>query len=453
LQIKELLKTKKMRYGINATALTVMFIVVIILVNMLAGVASEKFPSINIDLSENGQFEISKATKEAIKDISKDIKMTVILYEQTSDIFIDELLGRYKEINGKITSSYIDPAKNPTAIQKYEGINPRGTLIVESGERYEAIDFDDLYGEIGRMEDAESLVTNAIVSVTSDEEKNILFTTGHGEKDFDTLLKTVEKKFFNKNVIDIRQSKIENCDILAICAPSSDFTQQEIAAVEAFVRDGGNLQIYLDPESAYLPNLAEYIKEWGIEVKNETVCEKNSNYIYAAQSGYIPVYSENDYTKSLTAPLLYKQSFRLNVLYSETKGVTNYPVLTTTDKATTLVNSADSGAAGKYNIAIMSERVLDNSENTIVKMFLSGSTLLFNESYSNQFVGNADMALAVVQGMLSAEDYVEIETKKSEAMALQMTVTQVIFVLVVLVLIAVGILVLGIVIWSKRRFL
>ena len=67
MKIKELFKTKNMRYGINATALTVMFIVVVVLVNMLAGALSDKFPSINIDLSENGQFEISKATKEAIK--------------------------------------------------------------------------------------------------------------------------------------------------------------------------------------------------------------------------------------------------------------------------------------------------------------------------------------------------------------------------------------------------
>ena len=453
MKIKELFKTKKMRYGINATALTVMFIVVVVLVNMLAGALSDKFPSINIDLSENGQFEISKATKEALKDISKDIDLTVVLYNQPSDIFVDELLARYKEVNQNISTSYVDPAKNPTAIQKYKNINPAGSLVVESGDRYEIISFDDLYGQIGSMEDAESLVTNAIVAVTSDDEKTILFTTGHNEKNFDTLVKTAENKFFNTGEIDIRKDKIENCDILAICAPSGDFTQQEIAAIEAFVRGGGSLQIYLDAQAPYLANLNEYIKEWGIEVKNETVLEKDNGHIYASQNGFVPVVPENDYAKKIGTTLLYENALRLEILYSDTKGITSYPVLTTTDKATTVVNANDTNTSGVYNIATITERVLDTEDNKVVKLFLSGSTLLFEESYSNQFVGNANMALNILQGMIPSEEYVEIETKKSEAQALQMTVTQMIYVLVVLLLIAIGILITGIIIWSKRRFL
>ncbi len=444
-------KTKKMRYGINATVLTVMFIIAIILVNMLAGVITEKFPSVNIDLSENGQFAISKATKDAIKDIDKDILMTVVVYDQEEDIFVDELISRYKEINSKISSLYVDLAKNPTVMQKYEGLNPTGSLVVEANDRYEVIDFDTLYGQVGRMEDAESYVTNAIISVTSDDEKKILFTQGHGEKEFDTLKKTFEKKFFETGYIDLTKDEISGCDVLAICAPSADFTQQEINIIENYVLKGGSIQVYFDPGAAYLPNIAEYVKEWGIEIKNEVVSEKDSSHIYSGNNGFLPVVSENDYTKNVNPRMLYKQSFRMDILFSENKGVTNYPLLTTTDKATTVANSVDTGVNGQYNIVVMCERVLD--DNSIVKMLMSGSTLNFEQNYENQYVGNADMAMAVTEGMLNAEDYVKTETKKSSSIALQMTLTQVVFILVVLVLIAIGILVFGIVVWGKRRYL
>ena len=135
---------------------------------------------------------------------------------------------------------------------------------MESKDKYKAIDFGELYGNMGRMENAESLITNAIVFVTSEKERNILTTTGHGEKDLLTVNEIAMRKYFNVSSIDLRQSKIENCDILVIGAPRNDFTQQELAAIEEYMANGGNIQLYIDPTSGYLTNLFEYIKEWGV---------------------------------------------------------------------------------------------------------------------------------------------------------------------------------------------
>ena len=178
-------KSIKFRYGINAAFLTVMFIAAIILVNLVTGVVSDKFPSINIDLSENKQFALSDETKNAVSEIDKEIKITVVLYSDETDPYYDELIARYKECSPLISSAYVNPQKNPSQVNKYsDDINPNGTFIIECGERYEILDCILIDGANGRMADAESLMTNAIMSVISDEKKYVSFTNGHGESDF-----------------------------------------------------------------------------------------------------------------------------------------------------------------------------------------------------------------------------------------------------------------------------
>lgn len=452
--IKEEVKVNKKRhFGLNATLITILFIVAVILVNMIAGMITEKFPSVNIDLSENGQFKISKATKEVVKNIKEEVKLITVIYGEEPDSYLKELLDRYEEIGGNIKFSHIDSAKNPTAVQKYGNINAYDSLIVESKDKYKAIDFGELYGNMGRMENAESLITNAIVFVTSEKERNILTTTGHGEKDLLTVNEIAMRKYFNVSSIDLRQNKIENCDILVIGAPRNDFTQQELAAIEEYMANGGNIQLYIDPTSGYLTNLFEYIKEWGVEVKNETVKENDSNYIYAAGNGFLPVLEENDITKEMNKNILYNQAYRLDILFNKINNITITPVLKTTENATTLIGDSDSGEKSAYNIALMSVRDLENKESEISKMFISGTTLFMDKKYTDQYVGNESVANSIMQNMLSFEDYVEIETKKTEAEALNMTLTQVIFVLVVILMLAIGIIVYGIVVWSKRRYL
>lgn len=442
-------KSTKFRYGFNATLITVLFIVAVLLINMLAGVITDKFPDINIDLTKNKQFAITQQTKDALKDVNMPVTMKLMLYEETSDPVIEELLGRYKQIKSDIYIEKIDLAKNPTAAQKYGNIDPYGTLVIENGDKFEVISFDSLYGSSQDLADAESLITNGIISATVGEKKTVLFSEGHGEYPAYGIAAIAQKNYYNYDVIDLKKAELkpQECDLLVIFAPTEDFTQQEIAAVESYVLGGGQLQIYLNPLTSYLTNLCEYVKEWGIEVKNETVAEKNNNNI-AQQGLYIPVVSDNDYTKNIDSDLYYQNSFRLDILYSETKGITAIPVLTTTTNASTVTSSGDTNRVGQYNISVVSERVLD--DNSIVKMYVSGSTLIHERE---DYLFNDDICSSVISGMLASESYVEIPSKSTETQAFRLTTTNFIFIIIIIVLITLAVLAYGIVVWSKRRFL
>ena len=188
-------KSIKFRYGMNATVITVLFVVLIIMVNLLTSALSDRFPGINPDLSENRQFSLSAETKKAISALDKEVNITIVATNNDSDMYYDEFIGRYKELSGNIKSKYVNPEKNPGEIKKYsDDIDPNGSFIIECGERHEVIDAATIDGQMGRMEEAESLLTNAIISLTNDKKCSVKFTVGHDEGEFPGLRKIFENK-------------------------------------------------------------------------------------------------------------------------------------------------------------------------------------------------------------------------------------------------------------------
>ena len=445
--MKNLFNSKKMRCGFNATLITVLFVIVVLLVNVLVGTITEKFPDLNIDLTKNKQFEITDISKETLNNVKEPVNMKLLLANATGDPIVEELLIRYKQIKNNIDITKIDIEKNPAVVQKYANIDTAGTLIIENKDKYEAISLSSLYGSYGDLANAESLITNGIISVTTGEKKTILFSEGHGEYPAYGIAAVAQKNYYNYDVLDITKNKIENCDMLVIFCPTVDFTSAEIAMIESYVLAGGNLQIYLSPTIEYLPNLCEYIIEWGIDVRNEIIAENNKDNV-TQQNYFIPVVNNSDYAKNITKTQYYQYSFKLDNLYSDTKGITLHPVLSTTNKATTLSSDGDTKNIGTHIISMVSERVLEN--NTIVKMYVSGSSLMHEEE---GYMYNEDICQSVMTGILPKESYADVPSKTSENASLQLTTTDFIFIIVLMVIIAIATLVYGIIVWSKRRSL
>ena len=276
--MKKFMKSKKIRYGTNATILTALFIVIVIVLNIAVGMLVDRFPSLKIDLSSNNMFSISQETREAVSKLDQDVKIFLVQSSDSENPLYNEILNRYKELSPHIDYSYVNATKDPSFLQKYSGqLNPIGSFVIESGERFEIVASSEVDGKTGRFETAENTLTNAILSVTSDEKQTIYFTTGHEEPEYKTLQSIADKKFFETKTIDLRQEVPQETSMLIIGGPKTDFTMAEIDMVDSFVKKGGSLQIYLDPSAPYLTNLCEYIKEWGVEVKNETVNEEDSS--------------------------------------------------------------------------------------------------------------------------------------------------------------------------------
>ncbi len=443
--------SKTMKYGTNATILTALFIVIVIVLNVAVGMLTERFPSIKIDLSANNMFGISDQTRDAMASLSQEVQ---IILPRTSDgesAMYNEILDRYRELSPHISYSYVNVTKDPTFLQKYSGgTNPIGAFIVESGPRYEIVSASDVQGKTGRFETAENALTNAILSVTAAEKKVIYFTAGHDEPEYKTLTAIAEQKYFDVKQVNLKQEAPDSGSMLVICSPQNDFTMGEIDAVDTFVKKGGNLQIYLDPSAPYLPNFCEYIKEWGIEVKNEVVNESDTSFTVPQYGGFIPTVAKTSYQSSITSLILCSPALRLDILYSNERGVTSEAVLTTSSKGTaTPAGSSQASEPDVFNLAVQTTRVLDDMSE--VTMFISGSPLNLTQEYQQQYAGNAQLSTTLFSKMLKSEHMVEIPDKTVEVQAVSMSFAGVVAIAVVVVIIALGVLIFGIVIFLRRR--
>ena len=452
---KNIFKSTKFRFGIHSAVLSVLFVVVIIMLNVITALVSDRFPSINVDLNENKMFTISSQTKGVLNNLNKDVKVMVVSSDNTPRNEYKEFLSRYEEISDKISVEYVNMKKNPGAVNAYsDDIDPRGTFLVICGDRHEAIDAAFIDGSYGRLTDAESYLTNAIVSVSSEDKKYVWFTTGHGEGDFSGLKQIFEYKYFDVADVDLKLVSEQPCDMIVIAAPSQDFAQQELAKLDELSKNGVSLFVLLNNEAQYLPNLSEYISEWGIQVVDEIVYETNEGALLAVYSSLVPVINDTKYSKHINSsyPFLCEFPYRLDVQYSGTKSTEITEILTSTESAVTLKDNQPK-TSGKFVLVAVSERIWE--DNTRGHMFISGSPLWLSYPYKNisGLPANKQLANTVISEFSGSEEFVEIAAKNTTLKPFIITQSQFVYIAVIISLLAASLIIFGFIVWRIRRFL
>lgn len=81
--LSNILKNRRLRMGSFATALTVVFIAVLIILNMIVSAISERFP-VQLDLTTGKIYELSDETIEYLRTVEKDVNIYVLATEDSS---------------------------------------------------------------------------------------------------------------------------------------------------------------------------------------------------------------------------------------------------------------------------------------------------------------------------------------------------------------------------------
>ena len=82
MDFKKILSNRKLRFGSFATALSIAFLVVIILLNVIFSVLAERYP-INIDLTKDSIFMLTDESIDYLKGLEKDVDVFVLADEAT----------------------------------------------------------------------------------------------------------------------------------------------------------------------------------------------------------------------------------------------------------------------------------------------------------------------------------------------------------------------------------
>lgn len=301
-KIKEIFGTPQARYGTYSTLLVVVAIAIVVMINMVAGQIPDKWKK--IDLSSNNLYEISDQSKDLLKSLDKKVEFHILAEKDTTDERIKVFVEKYAGLSKKISVKWTDPVLHPTVLTTNNASS--NTIIVsceETGKYMHVpmgnmITYDENYyyqygSYIEDSFDAEGQLTSAVNYVTSEQTQKIYYTAGHGEQELSKTLSDLFTKsnFSTEELNTLIQNEIpEDCDLLFLYGPTTDFVEEEIQMLSSYLQAGGKVIYLMGEAKSALSNLNGLLLEYGLEVVDgymadtERCYQQNPYYVFPTLS-------------------------------------------------------------------------------------------------------------------------------------------------------------------------
>ena len=474
-KFKDTVNKKYLKNGSYSSVMIVVFVAIIIVINMIAGNLPSKYTQ--LDISAEKLYTIGDETKAMLKDLNKDVTIYQIAQSGSEDETISNLLQRYADESDHITVEVKDPVVNPKFVSEYTTDNlSSNSLIVVCGDRNKVVNYNNIYqSELDYNTysynttgfDGEGQITSAIAYVTS-EDLPILYTLeGHGEQELDSTIKEdVEKANMDIQSLNLltEGSVPDDASCLLINSPTSDFSDDEKDAIITYLENGGKAMIFSDYTGTEMKNFDAILENYGVKRAEGLVFEGDSQH-YAMQMPYylVPTVESTDITSEVASSgyyilMPYAQGIQKTDDVRDTVNIES--LLTTSDSAysKTDINSGtlekeDGDVEGPFDLGVsITESVEDGKETHII--YFSTANLLQGEV--NQMVsgGNEKLVMAAFSSLVDSETTttVSIPAKSLEVSYLTLTAYDSSFwKICVIGLIPGAFLVIGFMIWLKRR--
>jgi len=253
------------QYGrwINAAWGGIMVLAIVVMVNFLADRYHER-----LDLTAGQLHSLADLTVETLESLEAPVRAFGFM-EAGENEALKSLLEQYASHSGHFEFEMIDPDRQPQRTLDY-GVRAYNTLIVESGERQQKL--TDL---------TEKDITNALLKVVWGQEQKIYFTVGHGEKgvggseqSYSRLRDRLEEIAYavEDSLLLARQGDVpDDCSVLVIGGSISAFLENEVSAVNRYLKTGGAVLLLTDP--LLRTGLEQVLGEWGVVLGEDFVID------------------------------------------------------------------------------------------------------------------------------------------------------------------------------------
>ena len=466
---------KHIKNGSYTMVMSVIFIAVVIVINMIVSTIPSKYSE--IDISSQKLYSIGDETKKMLKDLEKDVTIYQIAQSGYEDENISSLLKKYEDESKHIKVEQKDPVVNPKFVSQYTSDDlSANSLIVVCGDRNKVIDYNNIYETSIDYQtyssqttgfDGEGQITSAIGYVTS-ENLPVLYTVeGHGEKDMDSSIKEdIEKANMDIKSLNLltEGSVPDDADCLFIDSPSTDFSSDEKDAIIEYLENGGKAIIFSDYTTEDMPNFDAILENYGVQ-RTEGVVFEGDNQHYAMQMPYylVPTINSTDASSETASAgyyVLAPYAQGIKQLDDVRDTVKIESILTTSDQAysktdlnSNTIEKEDGDVEGPFDLGVSITESLDDDKETQI-VYYSTSNLM--DSQTNQMVsgGNEKLIMESLKWMTDTEESasVSIPSKSLEVSYLTITDYDAAFWKICTIALIPGIfLVIGFVVWIKRR--
>ena len=264
------MRKQAVRYTISGVVAVVLVIALTIMANWLAG---RRY--VRADWTSTQLYTLSEKTENIVSDLGEEIRVIVFMTPATSMYDqVHELLERYKAASDKITVEFIDPDREPLKTQQLAeqfGVQVADTVVFVFDDRTKYVTSDQMsemdysgmqYGQAPTMRafKGEEQFTSAILSLVAPEVPKVYFVTGHGEastaaatggagdRGLSVLTQALKRDNMETADVTLLSGEVpQDADVIAIIGPTRAYTEAEIAALGAFLDQGGRMLVALDP--------------------------------------------------------------------------------------------------------------------------------------------------------------------------------------------------------------
>lgn len=289
----DFLRDPRFRSGALSTLLLCLVLGILLGLIVIAD-ALEKEHAWRRDLSFNALTTQSDVTLQALRELEHPVHLYAVFSRGQEDLPLLELLGRYSAASPLITWEQVDPALNPALISRFSGITGEesvvsGSLIVYcpdtdrwrilSSSDFVTLSFDydsGSYAPTGIT--YEKSITSAIGYVSRNTTRRAMILQGQGELEEGGTAVLAELLYANGYdvyyfTLNSAEANLSPEDLLVVLSPVRDFTDEEFAALEKFVMQGGPVLFtvdYSDPVDR-MANYAALLRYYGFVPKNGVV--------------------------------------------------------------------------------------------------------------------------------------------------------------------------------------
>ncbi len=487
-KFKKFMKSRKAKHGTVAMAITALVIVMVIVLNIIIGLLVNRFPDLELDLTSNNSFALQDDTIDYVSHLNNDVTVYILMekdkFESQGTYFVQaqKMLNKMaSKSDGKMKIKYVDLTSNPSFTSNYPNVDWQSSsanniVLVESGKQYKVLTLTDCfeydeqtYNYYGTYSftgtKIEQAVVTAILNVTTDDKVVVDMIKGNNEQDYSSLKSLLENNAYQVNDVSLATGDFDKDAKVAIMyAPSVDLDEKIVEKLSTWLsNDGkyGRSLIYVPTaDMGEMPNLDDFLKEWGMSIDRGYVFETDETALVNANSPYAFTVSYGDYykdnLKNSKIPVVVSESHAVNI----TDENTAHALLKTTDKAGVLPIDADKSWDYKDAITgngenVAAEGVMTNEDKKSSRVVVFGSYIMFSDTIMkyNSF-NNSAYFMNVINTIADKEDVgITIESKSIDNTELGITdvATQNTMLIVFVIVIPIAILVAGFVFWLRRR--
>ena len=462
---------KKYSYAVVSLLIILLAVGITVLANICAAVGTDRL-GLKFDLTANKLYELSDETKGIVAALPEPVTITVFNTQEDFLPLLKELFLRYDLAGDRLTVRYVDPYQDPNLVDYYKqkGFEMAlGSVAVEgkSGRTkvLQTADFYEIDSDTNTVKSlvAEQQMTSALLYVTNPEAPLVQFTDGHNEQPSASLMKLFEQNNYLVKRTTLSVMGIDSsAKILVIASPVRDFSADEITQLDAFLSRGGRLMVFLEPPSDGFEHLKAFLAEWGIEITDGIVLEKE---LFSGGNplNIAPVYAPHPINQYFSCNRYYPvmpSSHALKQLYQHEGNISTQPVLYSSGdsyaKEGVMTDTAflPGDTPGPFPLALTAEKNLPG-ESGKARIFAAGCRDFYaDDLMAVQSYANADFLVQVINWCADTGSGISIPAKSLQSEPIPIMTNQAVllsFVLVILVPLA--ILGVGIAVYLRRRHL